>query len=101
MEEVSAEKLAEQVLDQFGEWADPTNDSSAVVGFSIINERFLNCVTEAIQTATQRERERIDSLCRQLEFTNNFMKTRIEDSLTLRALLKDNQELVDQVRLER
>jgi len=100
MEEVkSVSILADEILLQIS-FPCPSNFTATEwqeASHRFIVERF----NQAINKATQRERERIDSLCRQLEFTNNFMKTRIEDSLTLRALLKDNQELVDQVRLER
>lgn len=90
MEEVSAEKLAEEVANG---WLRQSGNGTYIP--------LKTYVRQALQTATQREREEKERLCRQLEFTNTFMKTRIEDSLTLQALIKDNQELVDQVRLER
>lgn len=85
MEEVSAEKLAREVLEQ--------HDSTIS-----INLEFL--ITQAINKATEAKNRELEAACRQLEFNINFLKTHM-DTGPSRQLVKDNQALIDQIRLER
>jgi hypothetical protein len=92
------EVLARKLIEEYEEyrWRHPDNDYTEMLVAQAINK-----ATEVKDRELEREREEKEKLCKRIEFTHTFMKTRIEDSLTLRALLKDNQDLIDQIRLER
>jgi len=112
MEEVSAEKLANRLAKKLSIFEvikdNPFNlvesEEKVWAEYTEFNDcpfRFReHLITQAINKATEAKNRELEAACRQLEFTNNFLKTHM-DTGPSRQLVMDNQALIDQIRLER